>query len=724
MRFKAQGIWKVILGLTLMFASTSSLKAIDLAKETAIRLAPEDSDLFVGTMQLQEQWNRFTASKLYQDLAKVPCVEKLIDALRTQWEGREGQVGQARQMIDNPNVESLLKLALDMFSDESFFFADGQASQAIIGIHSLSEEITEIAASGDSEAIVDYFMQLQKSDIDDIEIPTVVFGFKVKDQERVLGKLDELEGLVRFGLGSVPMAQSFVEGLERIEDSRGVRIAWTVIPEMIPWTQIRRNIPANESGQITEKIQDLLADRQVCITIGQLDGYLIFALSEEPEAITELGAEKSLLENPDFKPVVQNANKELTSVTYVSDAYADAYFQTQLKDFFSRQIGAQLRMLQVRGQGLPKGFESLPEDLAWIDEQIEELVPDFQGQTNFSFLTKTGSEVWSHARTENVLFDASKPLDVLEHVGGDPMMLLAFRLQDHPEYFATARRIVRKVKDYLDLVPEMDSLSASERDAWEVGLDRGWPLVVQLADIWEKQFMPAMKDGQHAWVLQGGSMSSKQWYKDMPESSKPLAIPEIATITGLSDRQAMSDAWTSLFDLFDKSLELVRELEPNSVSDDYSIPKPVPVETKVGEKYTLPIPDDCPVPKNLAPQVVLTDRYMISTYSEQQSESLVKTLDLSIAKSLVSSKQACASVSYLDLGRLVTFVKPWIAYAIETTKGSLDDDIIESQANMPALKGSDVLDLLTALGSAGQFASVTTNSDDGGTSTRVVFTQP
>jgi hypothetical protein len=712
------------IGLFLLVASSTNLRAIDLAKDTAIRLAPEDCDVYVGAMQIQEQWNRFVSSKLYQEMAKVPCVEKFVAAVRSQWDGREGQVGQARQMIDNPNVESLLKLALDMVSDETFLFADGKASQAIIGINSLSEDISEIAASGDQQAILEYFLDLQKSDWDDLEIPTVVFGFKVKDQERVLGKLDELEGIIRFGLGSIPMTQSFVEGLERIDDARGVRISWTVIPEMIPWAQLRRSIPTNEGGQITEKLQELLADRQLCITIGQLDGYLIFALSEDPETISELGKAKSLLTNPDLKTVIQNANKEITSVSYVSDAYSDAYYQTQFKDFFSRHVGAQFRMLQSLGQELPKGFESLAEDLEWIDEQIAELVPSFQGQTAFSFLTKTGSEFWSHSRTENVLFDASKPLDVLEHVGGDPMMLIAFRLQNRPEYFATARRIVRKVKNYLDLIPEMEELtmSDSQREAWEVGLDRGWPLVVELADIWEKQFLPAMKDGQHAWVLHGGDLSSKQWYKDMPESSTPLTIPEIATITGLSNRQGMIDAWKSLYELFDKSLALVRELEPNSVRPDYAIPRPVPAESQVGNKYTLPIPEDCPVPKNLAPQMVLTDRYMISTYSEPQSQSLAASKDFSVAKNLVSSKQACASVSYVDVGRLINFAKPWIAYAIETSQGSLDGELIESQADMPAIKGSDILDIWTALGSAGQMASVTTQADDGGAQTRVIFT--
>jgi hypothetical protein len=114
---------------------------------------------------------------------------------------------------------------------------------------------------------------------------------------------------------------------------------------------------------------------------------------------------------------------------------------------------------------------------------------------------------------------------------------------------------------------------------------------------------------------------------------------------------------------------------------------------------------------------------MFSTYSEQQSQSLIATQEPSVAKNLVSSKQACASASFVDVGRLIAFAKPWIAYAIETTQGSLEGELIESQANMPAISGTDVLDIWTALGSAGQVASVSTKHKDGGVSTRVVFTE-
>ncbi len=61
-----------------------------------------------------------------------------------------------------------------------------------------------------------------------------------------------------------------------------------------------------------------------------------------------------------------------------------------------------------------------------------------------------------------------------------------------------------------------------------------------MADLWEHEFMPAMKDGQPAWVLNGGNLLSKQWVKDMPPSTSELPLPEIALVTGVSDREGLS----------------------------------------------------------------------------------------------------------------------------------------------------------------------------------------
>ena len=718
-----RGLRRMMVGVGLVCAFAASGFAIDLAKDTAIRLAPEDCDLFWGGMQLQEQWKRFTDSKLFRDVAGVPITQKVVEALREQWEGREGQVGQIRNSVENPNVESVLKLVQDMFSQENFIIADSQTSELVVGINSLSEEITAIAGSGDVTALFDYFMQLPKSEIDNIPIPTLVMGFKVRDHERVLGKIDELGAILRIVLGSFPEAQSFLEGLERVEDARGTRLSWTVIPEMIPWTQLRRNMPLDDNGQISMKIQELLEDRQICITLGQLDEYLVLAISEEPEAIAKLGKSGSLLQNPDLKPLIEKVNESITSISYVSDAYADAYFQSQLKDFFVRQYpNIQQTLLGRFGDKIPDGLNAIQEDLAWVDEQIEELIPDLQGQTAFSFVTKNGSELWNYTRTENVILDGSKPLSVLEHLGKDPIALIAFRLQDHPEYFATARRIVRKLKEYLDVIPELEILSASEKEMWNDGLDRGWPLVVELADIIEKQFLPSIKDGQHAWVLADGSLSSTKWLKEMPESSKPLPLPQIAILTGITSKTGMSEAWSSLFKLCDSIVELVRELKPDSIPSGYKVPRPTEIKDATGERYGYPIRVD-PSSKSIMAEVLITDSLMISSYGDQQIDLRSKSQTLSVVKEVIKPDQHYAAVSYVDCGRALRLVKPWIVYAIETLKGDLNEQIIEAYTGLPAVKGSDIVELWTAFESAGQIASVTTQANDGGSVSRSVFTE-
>lgn len=732
MRLSIWGIQHTFVGVMLAVSMVACGFAIDLEKETALRLAPEDSDLFFGSMQIQEQWKRFTASKLYRDVLDVPIVQEMTKSFTRNWDERQGKIGELRSNIENPNVESLLKLAQEMISEEIFLMADSQASEFVLGMNSLSNEIMEIVSNSDPQEIpvslLDFLMQLQKSEIDEIPVPTFVVGFKVKDQERVLGKIDELSAILRVGLSLTPIAESFLNGLERLEDGRGTRLSWTIIPEMVPWAQLRGMIGVNEFAQALGKLEELFEDRELCLTIGQLDGYLVIALSGNQDAITELGSGDSLLKNVDLSPLLQKKNEPITSVAYVSDPYADAYYQSQFKGFFSRQFSLIYKneicdLLGISpAEGLPDGFDSVPEALASIDEQIEELVPDFQGQAAFSYLTKTGSETWNYARTENVLTDSSKPLSVLEHVSQEPIAMIAFRLQDHPEYFATARRIVRQIKEYLDLIPEIDGLSESERDTWKVALDRGWPLVVELANIWESQFLPSMKEGQHAWVLHEGKNASKQWWKEMPESSKPLPIPDIAIVTGLTSKDEMSHAWSSLFGLFDTALELVRELKPNTIPTEYSVPRPTEVESSVGERYTYSIPPECPAPKTMTPQVLLTERFMFSSYSNQQTNTLAKSQALTVGKEVIAPSKPYSMAAYIDIGKLTQLAKPWIEYAIEIN--SQDGIVIPESDGMPQVKGTDILELWSALRSAGQMASVTTASEQGGSVTRSVLTQP
>ncbi len=454
-----------------------------------------------------------------------------------------------------------------------------------------------------------------------------------------------------------------------------------------------------------------------------LKDYLIFALSEDAADIEQLSEADGLATHPALKPLMDRASEAITAVAYTSDNLADAQFETQFHNYFTKQIGPMYYQAERQYGQIPPEWQSIPDDLAWIDKEIAEHVPEWKGMTAFSFYRKDGLETWNYSRTEDVIFDASQPLSILEHVGGEPMMMLAFRLQDHPEYFATAREIVRKVKEYLDLAPELDLLSSEDQEKWKVFLEKGWPVIVDLADLWEDEFMPAMKDGQHAWVLSGGNLSAKQWWKDMPESSKPLPLLESATITALSSKDQMVEAFRQLFDVFDDSLEFAREISEKEIPSGYSIPRPTSADASIGSRWIYPIPDDCPVPKTMAPQVLLTDDFMVATYSDKQSDTLATSMPLRVGTDVIASKEACSSVAFIDLGRLITFAKPWVVYAIETQRGDLDSVIVQEEPTTPELRGTDIIQIWEALGSLGRAASMTTAGPDGSRITRSVFSE-
>jgi len=724
--------WVCVIGSGVLLGTSSYALAVEPEQATTsvvssgLTIAPIDTDVYLGGMNLRTQWSRFQSTQFYYEVSQNRLVQSMITRWKGEWEAKEGQLGDLRKNIENPNVMSLIEMGADMISDEVFLFADGRLSELLLQANEIVQEvmslINEVENSPESELeLREFFLSLPKADVDALEIPLVVEGFKVADKDRVLDKIDQLEGLLRFGLGSIPEAAPFAEGLERIEDSRGTRLAWSIDSAMFPWELM------SDSGDpdIIEKVQDLLDERQVCFTIGLLDGYLIFALSESQEDVSNLGGSESLLAHEDMKPVKEVTSKTVTSVSYVSDAYMDAYFQTNLQDFFTKNSKAVLKQIENQVEGdLLEILQNVPEDLAWLDETIDDLVPDFKGQTAFSYLSDVGAESVVYNRMEDVVFDALKPLPILEHVGKDPLLFISFRLQDHPEYFATARKIVQKLKGYAVAYLESDYGNQENRAKEKAVFEKAWPLLTELADLWEKKFLPAMRDGQHALVLQAGNLENTQWWKDMPVSTKPLPLPEVALVTGLSSKSGMVEAYDGLFKWFDRYLEVVREAAPESVPAQYQIPRPEESKVTIGDRYSYAIPDDCPVPKTMAPQAIFTDNFMVACYSDLQAQSLATGEKLSINNPMLQSKEPKAMAVYVHVGKLTQLALPWIVYGIETQTEGLDAVLTPEDGSMPEVKYQDIVDLWKTLGSLGEATASTVAGEGRGTIVRSRFSIP
>ncbi len=703
-------------GLAVAGASFGSLTSIstatDLKKDTALALAPTDADFFSSSLQLKEQWTRFLGSKFVAEIKEVEVVQQVIQRIRDEWDAAEGPIGQAKAALKTPLAKDFLALAEEMFSQEIFVLGDGNSSQFILEMVDMQQEVMSIMRTDGPEAIPAWIDSLTKEEVDEIPIPTFVIGFRINDQERALTILDQLQGIVALGLGSVPQLAPVSEAFDRVEDSRGTRLVLSLSTEMIPWDQIPEQ--GEEEQAMIDKIRELLEDRELTLTMGQLDNYVILAFSEGQEPIAELGKKGSLLEHPHLQPLKDKASENLSAIFYVSDKFSDAQFQANFKNYFSKQYAGIAPAIEGElGDDLPEFVENIEEDLEWLDERMDSFVPDFKGSLGFAFLTKTGQEGYTYNRTEDVLFDGSKKLDILQHVGKDPYAFFAWREQYHLDWVKFAREVAQKVRGYLEAAVDSEVIEGEQAQQTQLFLEKGWPLLSRLADLVEQNFVPATKDGQHAFVLQFGNLESEQWFKDMPRSDEPLPLPEFASITGVSDKQLLIDGFIGVFSWGDSIVELLRELEPNSVPSGYSIPRPEHVSHSKGDKYMYAIPDDCPVPKEMALQAIIDDHYMICSYSEKLTDEIAGSSSTSVASQVIDSRQNLASASYVNFGRIAKAMTPWIRYAIITQFKDLDALVIPEEDTFPGMSGKSLMQIWSAFSHMGTLASSTQTGKEG-----------
>ena len=739
-----------IISLASMVASHSDACVIakDPADVASLKMAPIDADFYSASFRLGEQWDRFVSGPVVKEFFESSGVENAMDQFRSEWLERDGVGMTARTFFENPNTKEALAFIQDLLSTEVFFVGDKNVSKWYEAQGNLSDEMRSQSLSTketeEERALAVFAKYLEK--MDSLTIPTLVIGARCQDQDLALGKLDQLEGVLQLGRGVVPNLDLVLKNLDRVDDARGNRLQLRLDGNQIPWD----SIPTNESfdEEAKDNVQEVVEKKSITITIGLLDGFFVLGISPSGNAILELGKGKSILEHPEMQPVRDASSRPLISVSYTSDAMAKATFVANLNNFFSRNFTARIMPIfqSLDDDSEIRDFiKDLVADCLWVDESIAKLIPEFKGTTSLAFLTDDGWERHDYSRTKNILTEASSPLISLEHMGDAPMMFVATRLQDRPEYFQLSRKIVQKWKTRFDDACELDWSEVDLTDIQtlansfvpgvsstienslameniKASVDLIWPHLVRLADTWEKKFLPSMT-GEHAIILTGGNLSAKQWFKEMPPSVDPLPFPEFAGVTGVKDKSLLKNAFEDTLAICDEIVKSLREKVPNSIPDGYQVPRPITSETSLGDKYGYAIPADCPVPKEMMPQVLFSGDYLFDSYSDKQSAEMARSRKLSVGVGIIDSSSAKqSSASYIHVGRVFDFARPWIRYALTETMESMEESLLaESVTSNYELTGKDLLSAWGVLSRLGEFSSATTSLPNGGSHVRSVY---
>src|SRR5438132_6274449 len=81
--------------------------------------------------------------------------------------------------------------------------------------------------------------------------------------------------------------------------------------------------------------------------------------------------------------------------------------------------------------------KQIEKDLDGMARDLKKYIPELGAQVSVSFLTERGFEGYAYDYSEQLVADGSKPLTLLDHVGGSPILAAVGRSKYDPSRYQT-----------------------------------------------------------------------------------------------------------------------------------------------------------------------------------------------------------------------------------------------------------------------------------------------
>ena len=441
------GIFFLALTTALACESPRPVRAQDAGEMASLKLVPIDADIYLATFRLREQWDQFVSGPVVKELLESSGVENALEQFRSEWTERDGIGSNVRIFWENGNTQDAMAFLRELFSNEMFLYGDQGVSKGYFAYAKKEDEMRNLYSTGESpmeqvRTITDTYLK----HFGELNVPTIVMGARCKSEDIALGKIDQLEAALQFGVGATEAGALIMKKLDRIDDARGNRLQLRLDGTQIPWDEI----PTSEGfdDEMKDRVREVIEKKSMTITIGLLDGFFIAAISPTSKAILELGKGKSIFEHPELQPVRDAASLPITSVSFRSDSMNQSMYESFQKNAISRSLSSNLGLLLQpidADSEIRDFYKELQGDCEWIDVALAKLMPVYKSSTSLSYLTADGWEQHDYSKTEDVALDSSAPLMALEHLGKEPMMFFAARGQNRRENFGVTRQIMQKL---------------------------------------------------------------------------------------------------------------------------------------------------------------------------------------------------------------------------------------------------------------------------------------
>jgi hypothetical protein len=633
----------------------------------SLKKVPADASFYAASLRFKEQWHSFLKSKAYAKLMEVPFIGIAKGFATYQWQQSEQPaIAKVREYVQSQTGQDAVAILKEMFSDECFAYGGNDIGEMI----SMLMEFKSIRPTAPPEAsadgkdkkkvTTDQIVDFLDKHADKLKVPTVVFGFRIKDQARAKKELDEVHSLIR---NLLDQAQpDLAAHLEREQIAGNEFLILRLDGSMVPWDKIQDEANTLDDDQF-DKVKKIVSNKKLALALGVTDEFVILSVGESTDQLEKLGQGSVLAEAPAIKRLGKHADQPVVGIQYLSKAFA-------------ANLGSANRTVENIAGAAEQALE-----LAKVsEEQRKQLLDDIRslnlarympqpGETSsVAFWTDRGYEMFQYSDGKRPVMDSSKPLTILSHVGGSPLFVLASRSKQNIHDYENAIEWLKKTAAHVETIAE----EKSEPEAWTKYQEirkKAIVLLERLDKANREHLYPALADGQGAIVLDVQA-KSKQWFKKMPESPKPLPMFELAFAASVSDAESLRQAVSTYVDLAVETYKLVKEYNPKEMPE-LKLPTAKASDISGGGKlYTYALPKKWGVDQQVAVSAGLTDKFVAVSTTPKTTERLLSETTPDLDTSLKLDRPA-AMVTHISFGKMIAAIRPWIDYGIDVASGKL-----------------------------------------------------
>lgn len=637
--------------------------------DASLRLVPDDAAFYSAMLRNREQVEIVLKSRAWVKAMQMPVVQMGLQMFQAEAANPGSPAAEAMAVLRDPEKLKSLSLLADLASHEIFLYGDKsvvdslELFQIMAGGTRFGPMMAQLSgAAGDlspDELQAAMLFRVLADNLDKIKVPDLVIGFKVTQKEQAAEHLQMLEGVAAMALGGNEQLKDRFKKT-RVGDHEYLTL--TLDGTMIPWDEVPvgrlRETELNEGD--VDKVMARLKKLTLTVTFGLRGDYLVLAVGSSTECVAKLGGGKSLATRKEFAPLEKFAEKRLTSLAYVSESFATQLGSSD-KDIDGLVEFAE-QMLPAAGLGEEKEKRILKDAKALADD-LKRAFPKPGAAMGFTFLTARGTEGYAYDWGGHPELDGSKPLGLLNHLGGSPIMAYVSRGRVDAGAYEGLVKWIKVGYGYFEefALPEMDD---DDREQFRAFTKQAMPILKRADAATRRLLVPALADGQLALVLDA-KFTSRQFHEAMPPMPRPMPMIEPAVVLGTSDAKALAKAMDEYREVFNAFWALAREMEPGGIPP-FEVPPPESEKIKGGTVYFYRLPEELGLDAKIVPNAGLSKTVAVVTASKGHSQRLLTPTPLAAGGVLEGADQrALASAVIFDWAGLVRAATPWVDFAAE-----------------------------------------------------------